>query len=421
MRLFELTSNVLNQDLVEGAPQLLVEKSSIAGGTVSDKSTNSLEVIVVEPRVAGVLLHDVGDEDKMGQDIVQQRGGAILDDDQNSHNAAHQEFVLLQLSGTRLLLDELEEVGEKVLGEGLDVGAGKHGITSIILVRVQVLDQRSQSHLPLLLGQLTSESVEILDGIHLRDMLDTLSFKSLLELAEEVSGRSSSRVGIRAFEIPSDEFDRLILKQLNIRLAKRDVGVLCGGRNGSLLDEGLTILGEVLIELDSKKFENLANIGFNSIDYARFVVVVGFQQWIKSLEPTAQHILLIVVLGNLLVGFLGINTYHKKLKESLTKCLDDMVDLHVELICTEQGSPSGEDRVCNFENTNVDLGISGGKSADELLQNISAQKVNNCMDGTVTNLREGIPSSPEIRISDHTNSITKLGLNVGRRRNHEAN
>jgi hypothetical protein len=110
---------------------------------------------------------------------------------------------------------------------------------------------------------------------------------------------------------------------------------------------------------------------------------------------------------------LVIRTYHKKLEESLTKCLDHMVDLHVELICAEQGSPSNEDGVCNFENTNVDLRIGGRKSADELLHKASAQVVNNCMEERGTHLRKGIPSSPEIRICDHTNSITKLSLNVG--------
>jgi hypothetical protein len=52
-----------------------------------------------------------------------------------------------------------------------------------------------------------------------------------------------------------------------------------------------------------------------------------------------------------------LSTYHKKLNKGLSKCLNHMVDLHVELVRSEQGSPSDKDGVCNFENTNVNLGV----------------------------------------------------------------
>ncbi|KAI6766314.1 hypothetical protein HG530_007384 [Fusarium avenaceum] len=172
-------------DLVEWTPQLLVEEGRIARSTVADKSTNGLEMVVVEPRVAGVLLHDIGNEDKMGQDIVQQRNSTILDDNQNSHDTAHQEFVLLKLSRAGLFLNELEQVTEKILGKRLNVSTGKHGVAGIVskeqdtlhsdgsirvddvVVRVQILDKGTQCHLPLLLGQLAPKSVEILDSINL--------------------------------------------------------------------------------------------------------------------------------------------------------------------------------------------------------------------------------------------------------------
>lgn len=53
-----------------------------------------------------------------------------------------------------------------------------------------------------------------------------------------------------------------------------------------------------------------------------------------------------------------------------------MVDLQVQLIGAEKGSPAGKNRVCDFENTNVDLGVSCGKAADEILARLSISLLN---------------------------------------------
>lgn len=114
-------------------------------------------------------------------------------------------------------------------------------------------------------------------------------------------------------------------------------------------------------------------------------------------------------------------TYYKKLKESLAKSFNYMVDLHVKFVSTEQWSPSNEDGVCDFKNTDVDLWIGGRKTANEFLIEALAHLEGNDMDATRTHLRQCVPSTPEIRICDHADSITKLSLNIGRGRNHEAN
>lgn len=63
-------------------------------------------------------------------------------------------------------------------------------------------------------------------------------------------------------------------------------------------------------------------------------------------------------------------TYHKKVDKSLAKSLNDMVDLHIQLVCSEQGSPSHKDGMCDLEDTNVDLGVRGRESADKFLHQV---------------------------------------------------
>lgn len=93
-----LTRNVLIEDGGKRCPQ--PGKQIQLGGAAAepDKGTDGLEVVVIESGVAGVLLDDVCDGDEMVQDAL---GAAvkngILHDDQDPHDAAHKELVLLQL------------------------------------------------------------------------------------------------------------------------------------------------------------------------------------------------------------------------------------------------------------------------------------------------------------------------------------
>lgn len=51
------------------------------------------------------------------------------------------------------------------------------------------------------------------------------------------------------------------------------------------------------------------------------------------------------------------STYDKQLNERLPERLNDMVDLQVKLVCSEQRTPATEDGVCNLEDTDIDPGI----------------------------------------------------------------
>lgn len=61
------------------------------------------------------------------------------------------------------------------------------------------------------------------------------------------------------------------------------------------------------------------------------------------------------------------NTYNKQLHKGLSECLDDMVDLQVQLIRAEEGSPPNKDGVCDFEDAHVVARVRRGEAADEFL------------------------------------------------------
>lgn len=68
-------------------------------------------------------------------------------------------------------------------------------------------------------------------------------------------------------------------------------------------------------------------------------------------------------------------TCHQKLEEWLPKRRDDMVDLGVQVVGAEEWPPSHEDRVGDFEHSDVDFGVCCRESAHEVLrgkcQNVS--------------------------------------------------
>lgn len=55
----------------------------------------------------------------------------------------------------------------------------------------------------------------------------------------------------------------------------------------------------------------------------------------------------------------------------MAKGLQHMVDFNVELVRLSQRAPSVENGVCDFEDTDVDLGVGGRKTADEILETVS--------------------------------------------------
>lgn len=68
-------------------------------------------------------------------------------------------------------------------------------------------------------------------------------------------------------------------------------------------------------------------------------------------------------------------TYDEQLDEGLSECLDNVVDFHIQFVCAEKRLPPGENGVCNFENTDVHLGIGRRKSANELLQTLDVSQI----------------------------------------------
>lgn len=93
-------------------------------GTVSYQSAKSLKVIVVKAGVARVGLHHICDENQVSQDSIEPRACSVLDDNENSHHASHQEFVFLQLGSAGLPFYQLEKMSEQILCKWLNVCAG---------------------------------------------------------------------------------------------------------------------------------------------------------------------------------------------------------------------------------------------------------------------------------------------------------
>jgi hypothetical protein len=60
-------------------------------------------------------------------------------------------------------------------------------------------------------------------------------------------------------------------------------------------------------------------------------------------------------------------THNKQLDEGLAKRLNDMIDLQVQLVGSEERAPAGENGVCHLENANVGLGVGRREPANEFL------------------------------------------------------
>lgn len=96
---------------------------------IPDEGPQGLEVEVVEPGVARVRADDLGDVDKALEHDIGKRHHALLDDNQNTHDTAHQELVLLHLFRGWIPLNQLEDVLQEILGKRCDFGGGNHGLS----------------------------------------------------------------------------------------------------------------------------------------------------------------------------------------------------------------------------------------------------------------------------------------------------
>lgn len=67
-------------------------------------------MVIIEPRIAGVATDDLCNLDQVLQDTVRMGDNALLDHDQDPHDASHQEFVLLDLLRSWIPLDQTEDV-----------------------------------------------------------------------------------------------------------------------------------------------------------------------------------------------------------------------------------------------------------------------------------------------------------------------
>jgi len=61
-------------------------------------------------------------------------------------------------------------------------------------------------------------------------------------------------------------------------------------------------------------------------------------------------------------------THHKELDKGLAKRVDDVIDLGVQFVGSEERPPSSEDGMRHLEHANVDFGIGVGEAADEFLE-----------------------------------------------------
>ncbi len=100
-----------------------------------------------------------------------------------------------------------------------------------------------------------------------------------------------------------------------------------------------------------------------------------------------------------------------------------MVDFGVELVRPEKGPPPLEDGVGDLEYADVGLGIRGREAADEILEDERFVRVCNMEQrarGPI-HLGQSAPSHPKIGVGDDGTGIAELGLNSGRRRDHQPN
>ncbi len=75
-----------------------------------NESTYSFKEVIVESWIAWILTADVHDLDKVGCSVVHYGRYAFSDYDEDSHDAAHQEFILLQFRRRGVFLDQTKEV-----------------------------------------------------------------------------------------------------------------------------------------------------------------------------------------------------------------------------------------------------------------------------------------------------------------------
>lgn len=97
-----------------------------------------------------------------------------------------------------------------------------------------------------------------------------------------------------------------------------------------------------------------------------------------------------------------------------------MVDLKVELVGAEEGSPSCEDGVGDLEDAGVDFGIGAREAADNFLEvpllapcSVAREKA--------AYLGQGLPPSPEVRVGNDTDGVAQLSLDARRAVDHQAN
>jgi hypothetical protein len=62
-----------------------------------------------------------------------------------------------------------------------------------------------------------------------------------------------------------------------------------------------------------------------------------------------------------------LKTYLEERKERCAELLQNMVDLHIQLVGLEKWAPPLEDGVCNLQNTNVDGRVGGRQLGNEVL------------------------------------------------------
>src|ERR1700744_2684572 len=146
-------------------------------------------MVVVEPRVARIGGDDVCSRSQMSQYAVSHCRNSIFEHDQDAHNTAHDEFVLLHLLWSRIFFYQAEKMLDETACKwsyvrGIDnratslVRHGQNPLNGDSSIRVdtivgvpEVVDQQGHDCLPLISCDNTSEDVEIFDGIDLDQWL----------------------------------------------------------------------------------------------------------------------------------------------------------------------------------------------------------------------------------------------------------
>jgi hypothetical protein len=68
-----------------------------------------------------------------------------------------------------------------------------------------------------------------------------------------------------------------------------------------------------------------------------------------------------------------LGSYGKQLDEGFSKFGEDMINLRVKIIGCEEWSPSLEDRMCDFQDTKIDLSIFRRESRNQVLEHFSIE------------------------------------------------